>query len=76
MITLATFSNQEVLPYIGSGLPPKSYTTNDGTFRIKMNGARLECLKRSQTCVWFYPRPEQVEPTSDQLSLSTSDAAE
>lgn len=52
MITLATFSNDDVLPFIGSGKPPRVYPTNEGPLSVNMRGARLECLKRNQTCIW------------------------
>lgn len=52
MRTIASYSNEEILPYIGLGFTNKKFVTSEGIFKVKMGGVRLECLKRNQVCVW------------------------
>src|ERR1035441_3523717 len=52
MLTLAQFSNEEILPFIGQGNPSRTFITPSGIYDVRMRGTRLECLKRSQVCVW------------------------
>lgn len=53
MITLARYVNEDILPYIGNGNPKdKTFILPSGVYDVKMRGTRLECFKRSQSCVW------------------------
>lgn len=52
MITLARFKNDDILPYIGTGMPKVLLNTHKyGELFFKASSTRLECLKRSQDCV-------------------------
>lgn len=50
-IVLATYPLEAILPLIGADRPPIKMDTSFGTFRVRACGARLECLRRNQTCV-------------------------
>lgn len=52
MITLAEYSVDEILPFIGAGKPSKAFVTGHGTFKVRMSGTRLECFRRNLQCVW------------------------
>jgi len=49
--TLASYTVEEILPFIGEGCPKKRLTTPSGDYMVKMASSRLECFKRNQTCV-------------------------
>lgn len=51
LVTIAKYKLEEILPFIGTGMPRKQLVTAQGTFNVKMNSPRLECFKRNQTCV-------------------------
>lgn len=52
MITLACFKNDDILQYIGIGMPKVLLNTEKyGQLYVRANSTRLECLKRNQECV-------------------------
>ena len=53
MLTLGRYTNEEILPYLGKDNPrERTFVLPTGIYDVKMRGTRLECLKRSQKCVW------------------------
>lgn len=51
MITIAKYSVEALLPFVGYGQPKKLFVTDYGDYMVKMSSPRLECLKRRQKCV-------------------------
>ncbi len=51
MIVVGSFTNEQIIPFIGKGRPRKTFHTNDGMYDVNMSSNRLECLKRNQTCL-------------------------
>ena len=49
MITLAEYTVNQILPYIGSS--KISLETNEGSFRVRADSIRLECFKKNISCV-------------------------
>jgi 5-methylcytosine-specific restriction endonuclease McrA len=50
MITLAEYSLEEILPYIGLNKPTFILKNEHGVFRMKGSSTRYECFVRSQKC--------------------------
>lgn len=51
MFVLAEFEAAEILPLLGLERLAILMATRNGLFRVKVGTARLECLRRNQTCV-------------------------
>lgn len=51
MITLAQYSMDQILPFIGFDQKRLRLETADDVYMVKTGSTRLECLKRSQQCV-------------------------
>ena len=54
MMTIASYSYEELLPFVGMNMPSKTFTTNEGSYKVHMSGVRMECLKRNHSCVWCH----------------------
>jgi 5-methylcytosine-specific restriction endonuclease McrA len=54
MIVIGSFTNEQILPFIGKDHNRKTFRTNDGVYDVNMSSNRLECLKRNQTCVYCH----------------------